>query len=138
MGQLLSDPKVYQHMTPEAVKNMSPDQLLLNTPTIKREFRPERWLADPSNSSGDLSKPAGLLTFNAGPHICLGMGLFYTEAKVLLALLARGYNMEIQNPDEVEFHASFVTQLNSQPLVRFSKLPAGAAEVAAESKVAAR
>lgn len=138
MGQLLSDPKLHKHITPEALRNVSPEQLLLNATTIKREFHPERWLADPNSSSGDLPKPAGLLTFNTGPHICLGMGLFYTEAKVLLALLARGYNMEIQNPEEVGFHASFVTQLNSQPLVRFSKVPAGAGAVMAKSKLAAR
>eukprot|EP00878_Enallax_costatus_P040183 GHUV01046192.1.p1 GENE.GHUV01046192.1~~GHUV01046192.1.p1 ORF type:complete len:251 (+),score=76.65 GHUV01046192.1:633-1385(+) len=144
MGQVLSDPKLHKDLSSEALQHVSPEQLLLNTPNIKREFHPERWLAGgatESSSAGSsdqqqFAKPTGLLTFNTGPHICLGMGLFYSEAKVLLALLARGYQMELQNPEELGFQATFVTQLSSQPMVRFSKLPAAAP--ATTEKVAAR
>jgi cytochrome P450 len=48
-----------------------------------------------SSSSLYDAKPSSLLTFGAGPHVCLGAGLFNLEAKVLLALLARDYDVRM-------------------------------------------
>ncbi len=36
-------------------------------------------------------------------HLCLGMPLFFLEAKALLALLVRGYDMQRLAPDRVQW-----------------------------------
>jgi cytochrome P450 len=71
-----------------------------------------------SSSSSDSSpaRPSGLLTFSVGPHACLGYSLFMTEAKVLLALLARAYDVESVDPDALKFQANFVTILKQGTL----------------------
>ncbi|WIA35635.1 hypothetical protein OEZ86_004050 [Tetradesmus obliquus] len=88
MGQVLTDPRL-------SLSNLSLDDFealeqhwgAIQADTLRAEFKPERWLQQEG-------KPSGLLTFSVGPHVCLGMSLFFTEAKVLLALLARHYSME--------------------------------------------
>lgn len=71
--------------------------------------------------------------YSAGPHVCLGMGLFFAEAKMLLALLARDYVIECdhqvmehdnQTPgapqQQVGFKVDFNTHLK-QGSVRFMR-----------------
>ena len=65
-----------------------------------------------SSSNEDLHKPSGLLTFSVGPHACLGYSLFMAEAKVLLAVLARGYSAEPVHIETLNFKTKFLTLLN--------------------------
>lgn len=69
------------------------------------------------------AKPSGLLTFGAGPHVCLGMGLFYLEAKVLLALLAREYEVALAD-GSAAFSYAFFPELKQETLLHISKRPA--------------
>jgi hypothetical protein len=64
-----------------------------------------------SGADGGLSRPSALLTFSQGPHACLGVSLFMSEAKVLLSLIARGYDITPEAPNDLSFDTSFVTQL---------------------------
>lgn len=68
-----------------------------------------------------MQRPSSLLTFSQGPHVCLGMSLFMAEAKVLLSLIARGYDLTPEDPDSLMFNSSFVTQLK-RGKVRVSRL----------------
>lgn len=64
---------------------------------------------------------------SAGPHTCIGMGLFMTEAKVLLALLGRDYDITlVDDSADVSFHMLFVNHL-VKGVVRFSKTLTAAA-----------
>jgi hypothetical protein len=100
---------------------------LINRDTLAREFRPERWMAaantqpdsnaphtaaaadaDPAAAAAGLSKPSGLLTFGSGPHVCLGQSLFMMEARVLLALLARRYELELRSPEAYGVRVGFL------------------------------
>jgi hypothetical protein len=56
------------------------------------------------------------------------MGLFMTEAKVLLALLGRDYDITLEDEEaaDVSFHMSFVNHL-AKGAVRFSKTLTAAA-----------
>ncbi|KAK9866592.1 hypothetical protein WJX84_007660 [Apatococcus fuscideae] len=49
-------------------------------------FQPERWLKD--------STRPGLAVWGMGPHTCQGLPLFYQEAKMLLAILTRSYDVQ--------------------------------------------
>ncbi|CAL8463724.1 g3258 [Coccomyxa elongata] len=51
-------------------------------------FKPERWLDDTNKLDS-----SALATFGMGVHFCLGFPLYMMEAKVLLALIARGYDV---------------------------------------------
>lgn len=59
---------------------------------------------------------------SAGPHICLGMGLFFAEAKVLLALLARDYDLTLadQTAPDLKFQVDFNAKLK-QGAVKFTR-----------------
>jgi cytochrome P450 len=84
-----------------------------------------------SSSDSSVARPSGLLTFSVGPHACLGYSLFMTEAKVLLALLARAYDVEPVEPDSLNFKANFVTILKQGTLkfsAREQPLPCTASE----------
>lgn len=129
-------------------------------PQLAQDFRPERWLtqARQAEASGSLDgaaaeaaaataeslgRPSGVLTFSAGPHVCLGLSLFMSEAKTLLALLARSYDLHIEQAAQQQqgagpvFDVTFVSQLSSTPRVRFTRRAPMAASAPA-APVAAR
>ncbi|PNH06824.1 Cytochrome P450 52A1 [Tetrabaena socialis] len=54
-------------------------------------FRPERWLDEET-------RPAAFAGFGGGQHLCLGMNLAYTEAKLLLSLLLRRFDYRLEDP----------------------------------------
>jgi len=60
----------------------------------KDVFMPERWLTDQGAKSG------GWLPFGGGPRLCPGQQLAWTEMKLMLATLARGYTVELVDPNE--------------------------------------
>ena len=61
-------------------------------------FRPERWLND--KGCPFAREPKGFMPFGDGPRKCLGMPLAKTELRVLLAALARGFDFELEDPNE--------------------------------------
>ncbi|KAL4519214.1 hypothetical protein Ndes2437B_g05074 [Nannochloris sp. 'desiccata'] len=64
------------------------------TSFTKDSFMPERWLSDQGAKTG------GWLPFGGGPRLCPGQQLAWTEMKLLLATLARGYTVELIDPNE--------------------------------------
>lgn len=52
---------------------------------LRESFKPERWL--------DPQKKPSIMTFGHGPHTCVGMALYFMEAKALMALTARKYDL---------------------------------------------
>jgi cytochrome P450 len=54
------------------------------------EFLPERWLADSEENRAPKS-----LNFGAGPRFCPGRNLAFLEAKAALAMLARNFELEL-------------------------------------------
>jgi hypothetical protein len=129
MGQVLTDPKLNPNLGPEQLKTLDSSWYTINAKTLKQDFKPERWLVQQqqqqdggSSSSSSSNRPSQLLTFSVGPHVCLGLSLFMHEAKVLLALLARGYSLVAVNGEDVLLSTTVVTQLKSNTQVNFSKL----------------
>eukprot|EP00879_Flechtneria_rotunda_P021265 GHRR01022404.1.p1 GENE.GHRR01022404.1~~GHRR01022404.1.p1 ORF type:complete len:376 (+),score=150.75 GHRR01022404.1:280-1407(+) len=78
-------------------------------------------LASASALACPVAKPSGLLTFGSGPHICLGQSLFMMEAKILVALLARHYTLELETPDEFGFKMGFVPEPTKACMLRVGK-----------------
>ncbi|CAL5224422.1 g7105 [Coccomyxa viridis] len=68
---------------------------------LQASVKPERWL-DPHNKL-DM---AALATFGMGPHSCLGAPLYMQEAKVLLAMIARGYDVSNATGEPVDWGMS--------------------------------
>eukprot|EP00884_Botryococcus_braunii_P022691 jgi/Botrbrau1/9105/Bobra.0305s0012.1 len=60
-------------------------------------FDPSRWL--PTASSRE--EPKSFIPWGAGPRTCLGMGLAIAEMRMTYALLARSYQFNQADPDEV-------------------------------------
>jgi cytochrome P450 len=60
------------------------------------DFDPERWLGD-----GDEGRPAHdpktFLPFGAGPRFCPGRNLAFLEAKSAMALIARNFEVELDD-----------------------------------------
>ncbi|KAF6266277.1 cytochrome P450 [Scenedesmus sp. NREL 46B-D3] len=112
-------------LTPQELSGLGSAWRHVDQAVLQSEFKPERWLrqgdAAPQGSAG---KPSGLLTFGSGPHVCLGMTLFMVEAKVLLALLARDYDMRAEAPQQLQFDQLIAAQLqsNAGSCVRVTKL----------------
>jgi hypothetical protein len=112
---------------------------LIDRDTLLKDFKPERWMAGntpdtaPSadahsainaDPAGGLGKPSGLLTFGSGPHVCLGQSLFMMEARVLLALLARGYELSLSSPEAYGVRVGFLPRSNDGCRLTVQKLQA--------------
>lgn len=71
---------------------MRPDALDTARQADARQFRPQRWLEDgPAAAGHELLKAS--MPFGAGPRLCPGRYLALLEMKMVLALLARGYEL---------------------------------------------
>ncbi|KAK9829984.1 hypothetical protein WJX72_009029 [[Myrmecia] bisecta] len=68
------------------------------------KFNPDRWLGEEGKRVG------GHIPFGSGPRMCLGYILATAEIKVMLAVLARGFEWTVDNPNE---------ELNVFPLPRY-------------------
>jgi hypothetical protein len=117
---------------------------LIDRDTLLRDFKPERWMAtnaptssaaptaeahaaayaDPAAAAGGLGKPSDLLTFGSGPHVCLGQSLFMMEARVMLALLARGYDLSLSSPEAFGVRVGFLPRSKDGCRLHVQKLQA--------------
>lgn len=88
---LASDPKVLRD---EKVGGCLPSTMDIYN--LEKAFVPERWL-DPD------TVPESLGQFASGAHSCLGAPLYYQEAKLLLSVLAREYDMTLVKPGAVKW-----------------------------------
>jgi cytochrome P450 len=93
------------------------------------EFDPERWLGD-----GDAGAPdqKSFLAFGAGPRFCPGRNLAFLEAKSALAMLARNFEIELDETDgPVTEQLSFTMIPRGLRLRLHERAPADAIGVAA-------
>jgi hypothetical protein len=58
------------------------------------EFDPERWLEHDEREAPD---PKSFLNFGAGPRFCPGRNLAFLEAKTALAMIARNFEIELDD-----------------------------------------
>jgi cytochrome P450 len=83
------------------------------------EFYPERWIEDDDDTRAPKS-----LAFGAGPRFCPGRNLAFLESKVVLAMIARNFELELDDsagPVEEAFKFAMVPQgLRVQLSVRVS------------------
>ncbi len=56
------------------------------------QFDPERWLGDDGRSAPD---QRSFLTFGAGPRFCPGRNLAFLESKTAMAMIARNFEIEL-------------------------------------------
>ncbi|KAI0032675.1 cytochrome P450 [Vararia minispora EC-137] len=67
-----------------------------------QEFRPERWENLPESAHALPSIYSNILTFNAGPHACIGFRFSITEAKALVFAIVRTFEVELAiQPDDI-------------------------------------
>jgi cytochrome P450 len=60
-----------------------------------RAFRPERWI---DKGGGGAHDPAALVPFGSGPRICPGRTLALVELRLVLAMLAKTFDVERAEP----------------------------------------
>ncbi len=65
-----------------------------------REFDPQRWLERGEAPGAVVREPTAFLPFGAGPRFCPGRNLALLEAKAVLAMLARNFEVQLDRPDE--------------------------------------
>lgn len=77
------------------------------------EFNPQRWENGAQYQNLDDKKDFDykFITFNAGPRICLGRSMAYTEAKICLALLLPRFRFQIKASHSFDLKPSFVLKL---------------------------
>jgi cytochrome P450 len=62
------------------------------------DFDPERWLDD-GEDTGATNDPRSFLAFGAGPRFCPGRNLAFLESKSALAMIARNFEVAIEDAD---------------------------------------
>ncbi len=71
------------------------------------DFAPERWLADGEDAAA-MNDPKSFLAFGAGPRFCPGRNLAFLESKSALAMIARNFELELEESNgAVEEQFSF-------------------------------
>ncbi|MFE4662000.1 cytochrome P450 [Streptomyces hydrogenans] len=63
-------------------------------------FRPERWLADDDAEPAEKIPEYAWYPFGGGPRVCLGTRFALVEAVLVLAVLARRYDLDVE-PEEI-------------------------------------
>jgi len=81
-----------------------------------REFIPERWLRDETNSNshlvGDTATPFMYLPFGFGPRACAGKRIVDMMLEIAIARLVRNFQIGFEYPIENAFKARFFVQPN--------------------------
>jgi len=87
-----TDPSIIGPAGLEADAHLPPPHMDINALTADA-FNPDRWLG------GAAAEPTGGVgTFGMGTRFCLGAPLFYQEAKCLLAVAVREYELALEGP----------------------------------------
>lgn len=73
-------------------------------------FKPERWLREEGSRVG------GFMPFGGGPRLCLGQGLSFLELRIVLAVIARHYDVELLDLKENWSSFPLMTPENGMPL----------------------
>jgi cytochrome P450 len=84
-------------------------------------FRPERFL--PQNE--DRLTPGTYIPFGAGPHTCVGAGFALAESVLIIARLARRYEIQVEHPQRVRPAARLTTRPAEQIHCRLSARQGG-------------
>ena len=90
-------------------------RLILGTRKASRDvgggadFEPDRWLDDEQRKAPDQKS---FLAFGAGPRFCPGRNLAFLEAKTALAMIARNFELEL---DESARPVTGALQLHDDP-----------------------
>ena len=64
---------------------------------------PERFIREPNPSQFKY------VSFNAGPRLCLGMNMAYTEAIVALTVLLHGFDFQLAVPENMIIYQNGLT-----------------------------
>lgn len=78
-------------------------------------FRPERWLADDAAAPDEKIPEYAWYPFGGGPRVCLGTRFALVEAVLVLAVLARRYDLDV-DPEEIRPVPSLTLQPNREVL----------------------
>lgn len=73
-------------------------------------FQPERWLREEGSRVG------GFMPFGGGPRLCLGQSLSYLELRIVLAIIARHYDVQLLDLNEKWKSFPLMTPENGMPL----------------------
>ncbi|GLC46730.1 hypothetical protein PLESTB_001357200 [Pleodorina starrii] len=65
---------------------------------FEEAFRPERWLVGGSSGVAEETRPRQWVVFGGGAHLCLGQHVAVAEAKLLLVLLLRRFEVRLEDP----------------------------------------
>ncbi|KAL3666865.1 hypothetical protein V7S43_007814 [Phytophthora oleae] len=84
------------------------------------EFKPERWI---DSATGKLVTVSAykFASFNAGPHMCLGMNLAMLEMKLVVVGLMSKFHIEVVNPEAVTYDLSLTLPVKGALNVRVSQ-----------------
>ncbi|MEU9854197.1 cytochrome P450 [Streptomyces sp. NPDC047974] len=78
-------------------------------------FRPERWLADDAAAPDEKIPEYAWYPFGGGPRVCLGTRFALVEAVLVLAVLARRYDLDV-DPEEIRPVPSLTLQPHREVL----------------------
>ncbi|KAF8164731.1 cytochrome P450 [Crassisporium funariophilum] len=75
------------------------------------EFKPERWLSNPSTDSDDTtSQRMRIWTFGEGQRVCVGKAFALAQIKIVLSVIIRNFTFELPNGPQtpVGIHLSLI------------------------------
>lgn len=114
-------------------------RLILGTRMVSRDvgggadFEPQRWLPDEQRKPPDQKS---FLAFGAGPRFCPGRNLAFLEAKTALAVIARNFELRLdESAPPVQEHFSF-TMIPKGLRVRITQRAASVSESTRAATVA--
>ena len=68
-----------------------------------KEFNPDRWLDEASARADWIHTPNSVLSFGSGPRVCPGRSLAFYEMQLVLTMLAKDFEFELEDPNtEIE------------------------------------
>ncbi|MFD4375895.1 cytochrome P450 [Streptomyces sp. NPDC058486] len=88
-------------------------------------FRPERWLTDDEAAPAEKIPEYAWYPFGGGPRVCLGTRFALVEAVLVLAVLARRYDLDV-DPEDIRPVPSLTLQPDREVLARVRVRAAGA------------
>ncbi|MFF7814852.1 cytochrome P450 [Streptomyces sp. NPDC007945] len=87
-------------------------------------FRPERWLTDDAAAPAEKIPEYAWYPFGGGPRVCLGTRFALVEAVLVLAVLARRYDLRV-DPEEIRPVPSLTLQPHREVLAHVRRRGSG-------------